>query len=184
MKTLFIDQKFNYDGSQLKSLFGYLKCQTAGNSIIAFTGACDVALEHMVDAEDFVVGAKIKADHMLHFIVEIFGQNLFSAVCIQRLLVATAQTQLKHQLRREGDDLFLDSATGPKKLSVSIASCSPVSIMIHLGINIENGGTPVPTCSLTDLKIEPKSFALVLMKTFSEEFLSIVEATQKVKPLL
>ncbi|MBC7742232.1 MAG: DUF366 family protein [Bdellovibrionaceae bacterium] len=184
MKTLFVDKRINYDGSQLKSLFGYLQHKLAGNSIIAFTGACDVSLEHMVDAEDFVVNAKIKAQSMLHFIVEIFGENLFSTVCAQRLLVATAQAQLNKNLRRQGDDLYLDSSTGPKKLSVSIASCSPVSCLIHLGINIENEGTPVPTCSLKDLGVDAKSFALELMKTFSEEFISIVEATQKVKPLL
>ncbi|MBC7419374.1 MAG: DUF366 family protein [Bdellovibrio sp.] len=183
MKNLFVEKKLDYDGSQLAPLFGYVQHKLPGDSIIAFIGACDVTLEHMVDAEDFVVGAKIKSDHMLHFIIEIFGQTLFTAVSLQRLLVATAQALLDKKLRREGDDLYLDAPDGAKKLSVSIASNSSVSAMIHLGINIENLGTPVPTCALKDFNIEPKTFALELMKKFSEEYQSILEATQKVKPL-
>jgi hypothetical protein len=136
----------------------------------------------MVDMEDLVVNAEIKSDRMLHFIVEIFRTDLVAAVALQRLLVSMAQNILLrsgHNLKRNGDDLYL----GEKKLSVSIASGSAVSVMIHLGLNIENSGTPVPTCSLKDLGLEPKAFALLLMSEFSAEYSSIVEATQKVRPL-
>lgn len=183
MKTLFVEKKIDYDGSQLAPLFGYVQHKVHGDSIISFIGACDVSLEHMVDAEDFVVNALIKGDHMLHFIIEIFGENLFTAVTLQRLLVSMAQDLLKNNLRRDGDDLYLDVKNEPKKLSVSIASCSSVSAMIHLGINIENTGTPVATCCLKDLGVDAKTFSLQLMKKFSDEYQSIVEATQKVKPL-
>ncbi len=183
MKTFFVEKNLNYDGSQLKPLFGYVQHRVHGDSIIAFIGNCNVTLEHMVDAEDFVVGAKIEADQMLHFIVEVFNQNLFTAVSLQRLMVSIAQTILKNNLRRSGDDLYLDHASGEKKLSVSIASISSVSAMIHLGINIENAGTPVPTCALKDFNVEPKAFALELMNQFKSEYESILAATQKVKPL-
>ena len=183
MKTLLVEKKIDYDGSQLRPLFGYISHKVHGDSIIAFIGACDVALDHMVDAEDFIVGALIKSDLMLHFIVEMFGQNLFTAVSQQRLLVSIAQNLLNSKLRREGDDLYLDKPDGAKKLSVSIASISGVSAMIHFGINIDNQGTPVPTCALSDFGLEPKSFARELMKRYSEEYQSILEATQKVKPL-
>ena len=136
----------------------------------------------MVDAEDFVVNAKIKSDKMLHFIIEIFNQNLTTAVCLQRLLVTMAQNLLLengHQLKRKGDDLYL----GNKKLSISIASCSAVSSMIHLGLNIENKGTPVPTCALKDFSMDPIKFSKELMKRFSAEYISILEATKKVRPL-
>lgn len=187
MKTLFVDKKINYNGSELKPLYGYIQHKLHGDSIVAFCGACDVLLEHMVDAEDYVVSAQIKSDEMLHFIVEMFGQNLMTAVSLQRLLVSIAQSELNSKLsreyngglRREGDDLYLNNL----KLSVSIASCSAVSSMIHFGLNIRNEGTPVPTCALTDFKIEPKEFALRLMKKFSEEYVSIQAATQKVNPL-
>lgn len=182
MKYKYIKENINYDGSQLKPLYAYVHHKLHGDSILAFSGACDVSLENMVDAEDFVVQAKIKSDKMLHFIVEIFNQSLTTAVSLQRLLVSLVQNILLesgHRLRREGDDLYFQD----KKLSVSIASCSAVSVMIHLGINIENSGTPVPTCALSDFKIQPEKFANDIMIKFSEEFESIVAATQKVKPL-
>lgn len=184
MKIFFSDKKIDYNGSALSPLHSYLQYKIHGDSIVAFIGGCDVSLEHMVDAEDFVVRAQIKSDSMLHFIVEIFGQNLMTAVSLQRLLVSIAQNILPQKLRREGDDLYLDTQTGALKLSVSIASVSVVSAMIHLGLNIKNQGTPVPTCCLQDLQVDPKSFALELMKKFSEEYESIVGATQKVHPLL
>ena len=42
---------------------------------------------------------------------------------------------------RKGDDLFL----GEGKLSVSIATASPVSTLIHLGVNEDASGAPVTT---------------------------------------
>lgn len=182
MKYKFIEQQTNYDGSELRPLYAYVNHKVHGDSMISFVGSCDVNIEHMVDAEDFVVDAKIKSDKMLHFIIEIFNQNLTTAVSLQRLLVAMAQNLLLekgHMLKRDGDDLYL----GEKKLSVSIASCSAVSSMIHFGLNIENTGTPVPTCALKDFSIDPVWFSNELMKIFSHEYISIIEATQKVKPL-
>ena len=182
MKTKFIKTRLDYDGSQLKPLFSYIHHQVHGDSIVSFAGACDVTFEHMVDAEDLVVMAKIKSDNMLHFIVELFGQNLMTAVSLQRLLVTIVQQVLLkrgHRLERSGDDLYFNK----KKFSVSIASVSAVSAMIHLGLNIENQGTPVPTCALSDFGIEFESFANETLGAFSSEYLSIVEATQKVRPL-
>ena len=183
MKTKFIEQKIKYDGAQLKPLYAYTQHKVTGDSIISFVGECDVSLEHMVDAEDFIVDAKIQSQSMLHFIVEVFNQNIFTAVSLQRLLVSIAQNLLlekKQRLIRKGDDLY----SGSKKLSVSIASVSTVSAMIHLGLNISNEGTPVETCALSDFGLDAKQFSLELMQLFSNEFISIFEATQKVRPLV
>ncbi|MEK6628469.1 MAG: DUF366 family protein [Bdellovibrionota bacterium] len=182
MKYKFIAEQINYDGSELKPLYAYVNHKLHGDSIVSFIGSCDVSLKHMVDAEDFVVQAKIKSDKMLHFIVEIFGQNLMTAVSLQRLLVSIVQIMLLekgHLLKRTGDDLYF----GNKKLSVSIASCSTVSSMIHLGLNVGNEGTPVATCALNDFGIEAAQFSKDLMQRFSEEYKSIIEAAQKVRPL-
>ncbi len=183
MQSRFIDKKINYDGAQLQPLYAYLNHQVKGNSIIAFTGACDVSFEHMVDAEDLVELSPIKSDQMLHLIVEIFDSSLLAAVSLQRLLASIIQNILaektKQAVIRRGDDLFWQN----KKLSVSIASRSAVSLMIHFGMNIENTGTPVPTCALSDFGLDTKSFAEEVMRLFASEFDSIVEATQKVKPL-
>lgn len=182
MKTKFIENQINYDGSQLKPLYAYVNHKVNGDSIVAFEGTCNVTLDHMVDMEDLVVKAEIKSDHMLHFIIETFPANLMATVSLQRLLVSIAQNILLrsgHNLRRSGDDLYSDE----KKLSISIASNSAVSNLIHFGVNVENKGTPVPTCCLKDFSLDSKAFAVVLMNEFSAEYTSIVEATQKVKPL-
>ena len=183
MQTKFIDKKINYDGAQLKPLYAYLNHKVKGHSVVAFAGACDVSFEHMVDAEDFVEQSPIRSDNMLHFIIEVFDVSLLAAVSLQRLFASIVQTLIiektKKPLIRQGDDLYWEG----KKLSVSIASRSAVSLMIHFGMNIDNTGTPVPTCCLKDLGLETRSFADDLMARFSQEFDSIIEATQKVKPL-
>ncbi len=182
MKYKFINTPIHYDGAQLKPLYAYVSHRVHGDSIVAFAGSCDVTLEHMVDAEDYVVKAQIKSDKMLHFIVEVFKPDLTMAVTLQRLLVCIVQNALaekKAVLRRDGDDLY----SGSNKLSVSIASVSSVSSMIHLGLNIENTGTPVPTCALKDFSVEPLAFANEILEKFSSEYDSIVAATQKVNPL-
>lgn len=191
MKTKFIAKKIAYDGTQLSPLYAYKNHRTAGSSIVSFIGSCTVSFEHMVDAEDLVAAAKIEGDLMLHFIIELFHQDLMTAVSLQRLLVSMAQNILnanslrlrKKPLVRQGDDLYFIKGKKKQKLSISIASCSAVSAMIHFAVNITNNGTPVATCSLEDFKVKPSNFAKDLMQKFSDEYVSIVEATEKVKPL-
>lgn len=183
MNFKYLENKINYDGSQLKPLYSYLNHKVVSDSIVSFVGSCDVTLEHMVDAEDYVESSKIKAKEMLHFIVELFSQNIFTAVTAQRLLVSIVHAELlKRGLSfvRSGDDLYFEN----KKLSVSIASVSSVSAMIHLGINITNEDTPVLTCSLKDFGIDPAQFSSEIMRVFSDEWVTILEATKKVKPLV
>jgi hypothetical protein len=192
MKTKFISKKINYDGAQLKPLYAYVNHGVHGDSIVSFIGSCHVGFSEMVDAEDLVANAEIKSDQMLHFIIEMFNQNLMTAVSLQRLIVSISQNILNSnsivlknkKLRRSGDDLYLDQGKKSLKLSISIASISPVSSMIHFALNTTNEGTPVPTCSLLDLKINPKEFAMQVMDEFSKEYISIIEATQKVRPLV
>ena len=191
MKSKFISKIIKYNGSELHPMYSYINHKMAGDSIVAFRGACQVHFNQMVDAEDLVAGAQIAGDDMLHFIIEIFNQNLMTAVSLQRLLVSVAQNILntdskvlkKNRLIRSGDDLYYKNKTVLHKLSISIASCSAVSSMIHFAVNITNAGTPVKTCSLTDFKINPKTFAEKLMLEFKNEYASILEATQKVRPL-
>ncbi len=184
MKTLFIDKEFLYDGTQLSSLFAYKNYGLLGNSIVSWVGECSVSFDHMVDYEDLRAQEKICGKKMLHFIVELFDKDLTHAVLLQRLFAATAhyeiqQSILSSQFKREGDDLFFKEG----KLSISIASSSPVSQMIHFALNITNEGTPVKTSSLEDMNIPAKDISKKLMEKISQEYLSITEATQKVKPL-
>lgn len=188
MKSLFIENKFTYDGSQLRSLFAYLEQGLLGPSVVSWRGACNIPFSHMVDGEDLLAQASIEGDEMLHFIIEIFDRDLFSGVVLQRLFASIARDYLQEAagailagklLRRNGDDIFLDDA----KLSISIATKSPVSVMIHFAMNITNQGTPVKTLSLQDLKLEPVVVAQDLMKLLVKEYSEIIEATQKVRPV-
>lgn len=186
MKSLWIEETFKYDGTQLRSLFAYLKYGILGDSIVSWVGPCDVSLDHMVDGEDKRANARICGSKMLHFIIEKFDVNLLGAVFLQRLLAASAYELLlqsspalqpsKLTWKREGDDLYW----GDGKLSISIATASPTSTLIHFALNISNEGTPVPTASLEDLKVIPQDFALRLMDLFCREVATSVAATQKV----
>lgn len=112
-----------------------------------------MALTEMVDLEDVLAKDHIFSHDMLHFIVEHFDMDLEKTVVRQRLLVAIIKEELeKHgvmDIHRDGDDLFRQA----NKLSVSIATLSPVSTLIHTGLNISSIDTPVPTVSLVELGI-------------------------------
>lgn len=187
MKTKFIKKKFSYTGEQLHSHFAYEEYGILGNSIVAWVGSCDIPFEHMVDLEDVLAHSPIRGASMIHFIVEVFGQNLFSAVSLQRLLAsivkdeieASAKSKAPIRLRRDGDDVFWNDS----KITISIASISSVSTQIHFSVNVNNQDTPVKTAALDDFKINVNDFAKKVLKKFSQEFESIEIATQKVKPL-
>ncbi len=187
MEFKFIEVKEKYDGSQLVSLRSYLKHKILGDSIVAWIGACDIPFEHMVDGEDLNAGAVIRGDRMVHFIVEKFDSSLLAAVCLQRLLASivrdylmekAGERELAGTLYRSGDDVY---ARARAKLSISIATQSPVSSLIHFAVNVTNKGTPVKTLSLEDLDVEPKKFAMDVMKRFTREVETIREATMKVR---
>lgn len=188
MKSKFIGKEFKYDGSQLRPLFAYLESEILGDSIVSWVGPCDIELDKIIDGEDLLVGSQICGDKMLHFIVEKFDIELFSAVALQRLMaelvcqVVRDQSQDKavaDKIVRRGDDLYFQN----KKLNISIASKSPTSCMIHFAVNITNSGTPVPTLSLEDLQLDEQSFACEVMARFCKEVEDMIRATQKVRPL-
>lgn len=192
MKSKFIEREFAYDGTQLRSLFAYLDHGLMGNSIVAWVGPCEVSFDHMVDGEDLLAKSAIRGSRMVHFIVEKFGAGLPEMVALQRLLagivvetLSDAPLGARLPLRREGDDVFatfpLDAGGGEGKLSISIATVSPTSGLIHFAVNVSNEGTPVKTASLEDLRVPAQEFAERVLSAFSSECASIEEATQKVK---
>ena len=201
MKSLWINSEFAYDGTQLRSLFAYLGHSLMGDSIVSWRGPCDIPFEHMVDGEDVLAQSEIRSAEMLHFIVEKFDSSLYSAVLMQRILACLCLESLREllpelssELRREGDDIYWQD----RKLSISIATVSPVSALIHFAVNTSNKNTPVKTCALSDfrrsdlsdlkegrlsdndLTIVPKDFAERLMTKFINEIESSLLATQKV----
>lgn len=186
MKSLISESSETYDGSQLRSLFNYLQHGVLGDSIVAWIGPCQIPFEHMVDGEDLRAQAKIEGSEMVHFIVELFETQLFAGVCAQRLMASVVMEHLREgspvrelalSLRRDGDDIY----AGEKKLSISIATASPVSSLIHFAVNASNRGTPVPTLSLEDLKIEPRAFAEDVAAAVCKELSTSRDATRKVR---
>ena len=182
MHTKLIDTEIKYIGSQLTPHWIYKNFKLQGDAIIAFIGECEVALTEMVDIEDVINNEPIYSKSMLSFITEQFNVNLVEGVFRQRLLICIIKELLEERgifVVRNGDDLMIDG----KKLSVSIATKSTTSILIHTGLNILSEGAPVKASGLTsELGItDIKEFALEVMKRYSEELEDINLASTKVR---
>lgn len=174
--TKFIDEEITYTGDILHSHFAYEEFGILGDSIISFIGPAKVE-EYLVDIEDQKKKGIIYSEEMLHFIVEHFSLDLREAIFRQRHLITIIAELLGQNIERNGDDLFYKD----KKLSVSIATLSPVSALIHVGLNISSENTPVPTVGLEELDVEPKEFAEAVMDSYREELEDINKALAKVK---
>ncbi|MCC4769128.1 DUF366 family protein [Methanosarcina sp. DH2] len=138
MKCIILPEKYDYDGSQISSLWAYNSFGVQEDSIIIFRGACDVKIEHMIDLEDRRANESIWSEDMVSFIIEHFDSTDLKLVYArQRLFTALVREHLAGlgiSTSRKGDDLFLEG----KKLTVSIASTSAVSQKIHFGINVSH----------------------------------------------
>ena len=184
-------RKITYDGSQLRSLYAYSEHDVQGDSIMAFRGPCRVGAEALVDMEDRKNRAEISSEEMAHFIVELFACDLERAVVIQRLFLCVIKDvieELKPELfiSRRGDDLYIEVESEEKeeenrKLTVSVATVSPVSSLIHVGINVSSRGTPVPTLGLEDLEVPVDDFILKVLQGFVNEMKGIEQARCKVR---
>lgn len=182
MHTKLIDKEIKYIGSQLAPHWIYKNFKLQGDAIVAFVGECEVALTEMVDIEDVINNEPIYSKSMLSFITEQFNVNLVEGVFRQRLLICIIKELLEERgvfVVRKGDDLMIDG----RKLSVSIATKSTTSILIHTGLNILSEGAPVKASGLTsELGItDIKEFALEVMKRYSEEIEDINLASTKVR---
>lgn len=182
MKIKFIEEEIKYIGSQLVPHWIYKNFKLQGDAIVAFVGECEVKLTEMVDIEDVINNEPIYSKSMLSFITEQFGIGLVEGVLRQRLLITIIKELLEekgHFVVRNGDDLMIDN----RKLSVSIATKSITSVLIHTGLNIISEGAPVAASGLTsELGItDIKEFANEVMRRYSEEIDDIVLATTKVR---
>jgi len=183
MTTHLVDKEIRYTGEQLRCHWAYTTFGIEGDSIVAFVGASDVRGDALVDLEDARRGETIVARKMLHFIAEHFEVDLQRAILRQRLLVAILAEALSRRgakgLVRDGDDLYYTS----RKLTVSVATVSPLSSLIHLGVNVEAEGAPVPAVGLEELGIDARELAQEVMQSYKAEMLSIENARTKVRPI-
>jgi hypothetical protein len=179
-----LEQRLTYDGTQLRPHWILGAVGLVGDALVAFRGPCALPLHEFADLEDRLAGATIAAADMLHFVWERFDDgDLDRATLRQRLLAARVLAVLAalrpacaKDLRRRGDDLFY--RTG--KLSISVATRSAVSTLVHFGINVANRGTPVRTASLRELGLQPARVARVVLRETLAEEQDIVRARSKV----
>ncbi len=191
MKYHFIDEEFPYTGEELSNHWIYKNFGILGDAVVGFVGPCDIDKMRMVDLEDVLNDDQIYSTRMLNFIIEIFDMTLREGVILQRLYSAIIQGKLLDILgktgdiaiRRSGDDLFINET---KKLSVSICTVSPTSILMHVGLNIQSEGAPVEAAGLSsELGIQQiKPLAISCMKTLAEEWEDIKLCCCKVKAVV
>ncbi len=184
MPTRLLPQEIAYDGSQLRSGWIAETAGLTGDAAVAFVGPCDVSFEHMVDAVDREARARICSPRMLHLIIEHPGLDLLSITARQRLLMALALELLHRRLgetllRRDGDDLYLRD----RKLSISVATTSPHSGLIHAAFNFRGEGAPVPAVGLEELGVSPPAFGEELLAAYAAEIEGLTYAASKVRPV-
>ncbi len=178
------DRRIDYDGSAIRSHWTYRNFGILGDSLVVFRGRCDVKVEEMVDIEDLIASKEIRSDDMVHYIVEVFDLvNTLFASTLQKLFIAKLCEVLGEygvKTTRKGDDVYVNG----RKLSISIATVSPVSVKIHIGINVESKGVPegVNAADLKELGItDVDGFMDITGKALLEEFKKIKKDSLKVR---
>ena len=181
MKYKFINKEIDYTGEQLCSHFIQNTTGFFGDAIIAFKGACKVD-NYMVDLSDRMKRKFIYSESMLHFLIEHFDDDLEKTIIRKRLLISIMleeirkMTNMKDVERRE-NGIYIEG----KKLTVAVATKSLVSTLIHAGLNIFSANTPIKTSCLSDLGIDYKKFAVIIMKKYCEEMDSVKFSLAKVR---
>jgi len=181
MKAHYSEETITYSGEQLQSHFAYRQYGILGDSIIGFRGPCDVNFDQMVDIEDKRSGSRIYSQDMLHFIIEHHDTDLEKAVLRQWLMANIVKDMIntikaEDLIVRKGSDLYDKDA----KISISVATVTPLSTMIHFGVNIVSDNTPVKTMGLVDYHIEPVAFADKVMSEYVNENKAMQRARNKV----
>jgi hypothetical protein len=81
-------------------------------------------------------------------------------------------------VERRGDDVFVRG----RKLTVSIAAPGPGGVaLVHLGINVDPAGSPVPAIGLDELGVEPRWLLEELLTRYVSELESAAHAETKVR---
>jgi hypothetical protein len=185
MHGKFIEKEIKYTGSELAPHWIYRKFDLQGDAIVGFIGEADVKLTEMVDILDVINQSPIYSKSMMNFIVEHFNITLIEGVLRQRILIQIAKEVILSfmpqgtVIKRDGDDLFYEGG----KLSVSIATKSMTSALIHVGINITAEGTPVKAAGLESemLLKNHTEIAQNIINNYCLECEQIIGATCKVR---
>jgi hypothetical protein len=191
IQTLFSEKERSYLGPELRPHFILSEFGVRGSAVVAFQGPCRVETDHLVDWEDRLEGDRIESRLMVHFLGEFFGITLREGVLLQRLLMAqmaerlglhlrTQADESRRQVVRSGNDLYW----AERKLSVSIVTASPVSVLLHAGVNVDPTGAPVAAVGLNELGVDASDFARGILESFSREMTGVDWACAKVRPVV
>lgn len=194
LELWFDSEERPYTGKELRPHFLLSQFKKEGDSIVAFVGACHVETDHLVDWEDRLENETIVAKKMIHFLGEFFGENLKATILLQRLIISEVESLLAQQfeveparMNRIGNDLYIDK----RKLNVSIVTASPLSTLMHIGINLDASGAPVPAIGLLDLAgIGPQMgpgverFISLLFERIKTQWEGVRWACVKVRPVV
>jgi hypothetical protein len=184
LKYKFIKHRIPYTGRELSSHWIYRNFNLRGSALVAFTGPARVK-EHLVDMVDRKKNREIRSPLMLHFISEYFDMDLEKTILRQRLFISLLAQEInrvskKYIVERRGNDLYVKD----RKLSVAIATLTPVSCVFHTGINIKSTGAPVKIIGLRGLSISPKSLADKMFRLYSSELKAVTMSRAKVRAVL
>ena len=183
LKILILDNDITYDGSQLRPLWAFEEFGIKGSSIICWKGGMDV--KYILDAEDEKLGKRIAGEKLLHFRIEMFDvqNDVRLAYTRQRLFTCVAKEVLEElsgkKIIRKGDDLFYQN----KKLSVSIATSSQNSLLIHFALNL-SPNAPVPVATLPEIGIDEddwKKVVELIANKFKNELKDIEDDISKTR---
>jgi len=180
-QTRFLATELTYDGTQLATQWPRLVSSVTGDCVVAFLGPAAAPTENLVDLEDRRAGERITAKRMLSLIGVWFGRTLAETVLRQRLYVFLTAERLRLRglsMLVEGDDIYTPDR---RKLSVSIATVSPLAGLVHIGLNDDPTGAPVPAVGLAELGVGAADFARELLEVFEETERGIVFAAAKVR---
>ena len=182
MNKLFCEKTIKYTGKELSPHWIMTNFELYGDSIVSFVGEVEVPIDNMVDIEDRINNEPIYAKSMLNFIIEHFDFSIKEIALAQIILIQSIREVFLDDyniiLKRDGDDLFWDG----RKLSVSIATKSIVSGLIHTAVNIDKTGAPVKASDTKEIGIENiKELAQKIMKKYVDNIEKVKYATTKVR---
>jgi hypothetical protein len=183
VKIVQLEAPLLYDGTQLSTAFVDRHAPGETDAAVLFTGGADVDVEHLVDLEDAEAGAVIWSPRMAHAVIEHRDVELAEGTWRLRLLVHLAADWIAARSGTQGAVRGDDSFVGHGKLSFAVATRSPRGCLMHVGVNIETEGTPVPTSGLADLRIPSREFLGAMARLYADELVSVAHAAAKVRPV-
>lgn len=182
LRTLWIEERIDYDGSQISAAWAHERFGLVGDHILGFIGACDVQPRHMVDLEDRAAGAVIRSERMIHFLAGHADGDLTRAILRQRLLAAVTAEEIGRRagirVERRHSDLFVDG----RKLNVSVATRAASSTRIHFGINVvAPADVGVATAGVAEWGIDPSELGRALLERCAGEEAALERDRWKVR---